>query len=163
MNSSYQLLANTIVPPVVLLGPALGLASCSLRLPGADSSNGSDGTVNVFEAAGLADTESIEIVELPEPGQDFGEAGQTVAAIAQPDDVHRILALLDTELPLVPPALCLERHQIRFRRPPDDPITFGYSCDEGGVFLRGDQSFWKGYEVHPPEAFQRLISGHLQP
>ncbi len=40
-------------------------------------------------------------------------------------------------------------------------ITFGYACDEGGVFLRGDQPYWEQSEVHPPQAFQDLIAGFL--
>jgi len=138
---------------VLILG--LGLAGCGLLRSQGPS-------INLTMTAGLEDTQAIEILALPEPGQQAQKPEQVVAVITEPKDIHRIVEALDSSLQLVPRALCLERYRLRFQRPEGEAVTFGYSCDAGGVFLRGDQSFWRGMEVVPPEDFQELIGGYLR-
>ena len=133
-----------------------------LFIPGLAACAGRGGSINLVDAAGLADTQAIEILALPEPGQQAEVLERLVAVITEPEDVRRIVAALDTRMQLAPRALCLERYRLRFQRPEGEVVTFGYFCDGGGVFLRGDQSFWRGMEVVPPEDFQELIGGYLR-
>lgn len=159
-NSSRGKTCSIRVPTLLLI--AIALAACGVRLPGQDAVTGRQATVNVVEAAGLADTVAIEIVLLPEPDQETPATEVLVATIESPDEISRAVEALDVELTLVPRAFCLDRHQIRFVGPGGDRVSFGYRCDEGGEFLRGDQPFWEGKAVQPPEALTTLISGHAQ-
>jgi len=102
---------------------------------------------------------------VPEHGRQNGQL-----LVAEPERAGRLarcLLLLARGLVLlarclVPPALCLERHRLHFIQPDGEVVTFGYSCNGDRAFLRGDQPYWQGMEVHPPENFQALLSGQLQ-
>lgn len=146
---------GTIARRVAALPAVLALAACGLSDSGGMS-------VNLTDVAGLVDTQAIEIVELPEPGQAAEAPERVVAVIREPAEIQQIVAALETDLPLVPRALCLERYRLRFVQPDGQAVSFGYSCDGGGAFLRGDQAYWRGMDVQPPEDFQELLSTYLQ-
>ena len=158
MQEKAQIAQNRPGVPVgraAALPLGLALAACALVRSEGPS-------INLTMTAGLEDTEAIAIVQLVEPGQEAEQPEQVVALIRQPADIRSIAAALDTSLPLVPAALCLERHRLHFIQPDGEVVTFGYSCNGDRAFLRGDQPYWQGMEVYPPENFQALLSGQLQ-
>ncbi len=111
--------------------------------------------------AGLEETQSIEIITFPEPGIQGDGPERAVAVITAPDEIQAIVRALDTELALAPRALCLEQYGLRFLMANGQVVSFGYACDEGGVFLRGPQSYWREMEVAPPGDFQELIARYM--
>lgn len=136
----------------MLLGVAL--AACG---PG----NASGGSINLAAAAGLSDTLAIEIVELPAPDQPAGAPARVVAVVDEPEQIQRLVAVLDQPLDLVPRALCLERYRLRFLLADGETVSYGYSCNGGEAFLRGEQPYWQGMDVEPPERFRQLIGAYL--
>lgn len=145
---------GTIARRVAALPAVLALAACGL-------SDSGGMPVNLTAVAGLVDTQAIEIVELPELGQPAEAAVRVIAVVRDPQQVQRIVDTLDADLRLVPPALCRERYTLRFVQQNGEAVSFGYSCDGGGSLLRGEQAYWQGMDVVPPERFQALIDEYL--
>ena len=117
------------------------------------------GTINVVQAAGLEDTESIELVSLPEPGSE-GKP-ELVGSIDDQTEVHAMMQSLDRDLPLEPGVLCVEHYKLRFVQPDGSAVEMGYRCDPETVFLRGDQAFWNGQQIHPPPEFREQVQRNL--
>lgn len=145
----------TAVRRVVSLVIGLALAGCGSGSPSGQS-------INLTEAAGLTDTVAIEIVMLPEPDQPADAPEELIAEIGADEQVRQLIAALDTDLPLTPRALCLERYRLRFVQPDGEVVSFGYSCNGDEAFLRGDQGYWRGMDVLPPSDFEAVLSEYLQ-
>ena len=121
-------------------------------------------SINAVQLAGLRNTISIEIIELPEaglaPSPGTPTAGLRRVTVTDPQSVAEIVAALDTDLPLMPQSFCLERYRLHFTLSDGKVQEFGYTCGEE-AFLHGAQPFWQSMDVHPPATFQELIAEQI--
>jgi len=114
-------------------------------------------TLNVVEVAGLWETVKIEVYTIDPDRREQ----TTVADQTDPATIQQIIASLDTNLPLGLRTKCPARYGLRFHLRDGTTQEFGYSCGDGGDFLRGEQEFWQVLEVIPPETFHRLIAEEM--
>lgn len=115
-------------------------------------------SVNVVRAAGLTGTVTIEIDENDLPGV----AIPRHVAITDPASVRAIVSALDTNVLLLPRTRCPDVFTVRFRLHDGRVEEFGYSCDPQPSFLRGNQPFWDGKEIRPPERFDMLVQEQIR-
>lgn len=110
-------------------------------------------TVNVVEAAALRDTTSIVLAE-----RDLASGTYvTRETVSDAATIQAIIASLDVPLPLRSRLRCPEQFMIRFQLGNGTTQEFGYTCQDGGALLRGEQEFWRGQEVLPPERLRELL------
>ncbi len=106
--------------------------------------------LNMVEAANLDETKEIAIVAV-------GEAqAQTVTTISDPETIRALVQPLNADLPLIPPKRCPASYELRFRLKGGEERTFSL----GLCGLYGDQSYWKGMTINPPEEFVKTFN-HL--
>ena len=120
--------------------------------PGTNSPAGR-ATINVAQLAGLREAVRIEILEMvvksSGPNRQF--------TITDPQTIQRIVASLDTDLPLQPRVQCPLTYKVIFHLPGGQVEELGYLCNGDARILRGGQDFWQAQDVEPPAEFQKLI------
>ncbi len=104
--------------------------------------------LNVVEAAGLADTVRIDVLAVG------GGAPQSVAVVTAPKSIRALVEPLNADLPLIPPKRCPASYELHFTLKNGQTRTFNL----GLCGLYGDQDYWKGMTVTPPDAFVKTFN-----
>ena len=112
--------------------------------------------LNVVEVAGLADAIQIDIlgpktasvdrdvsVEPRLPGMEI------IRSITEPAEIQALVAPLDVTLPLVPPMRCPPSYELQFHFENGDVQS--YKLGLCGMY--GEQDYWQGLTIHPPQTF----------
>ncbi len=121
--------------------------------------------LNLVEAAKLDQTTHINILapnttsvdadvsrEPREPGM------EVLVQIDDPQTIQSLLAPLNKRLPLVPPVRCPAPYELQFTLKDGDVV----SVFLGICGLHGDQDYWRGMTIRPPEAFVTQFNQLLQ-
>ena len=108
--------------------------------------------LNVVEVAGLEDTEQIEILPL------VGPQANVVTTVSDPETIQALVQPLNANLPLVPPKRCPASYELRFHLKNGKTIAFNL----GLCGLYGDQSYWKGMTINPPDDFVKTFNNLVE-
>lgn len=113
-------------------------------------------SLNVVEAAGLADTTQIDVLAPktssvdPDASREPRQPGmEVILSITDPADIEALVSPLDASLALVPPLRCPASYELQFQLKSGDVQTFNL----GLCGLYGPQKYWRGLTIHPPETF----------
>ena len=134
-----------------LLWLAYALGACQAAASGQNTSSVAD-TVNPVVAGGLRESIALEILELDQSQGDLDY--ERLLYLTESEQLSRLIGALDAELPLQPASRCIPRYRLRFDLANGESKELSYICESGEAILRGDQDFWSGGEVTPPQGFQ---------
>ncbi|HID33739.1 MAG TPA: DUF333 domain-containing protein [Anaerolineae bacterium] len=104
--------------------------------------------LNVVEATGLEGTEKIEIVHIRDG------KNQSIVMITDPETIQALVESLNTTLPLIPPKRCPAIYLLHFTLKNGQTRTFKLGLSG----LYGDQDYWKGMAITPPDAFAKIFN-----
>ncbi|MSP12521.1 MAG: hypothetical protein EXR62_06140 [Chloroflexi bacterium] len=145
---------NSVLPRVLI--PLYLLVVGCTGPPGISGQSG--GSLNVAQAANLAQTTQLEIAERAKAPQTGFTPRLT---ITDKPTISQLVAALDKNLPWGPLARCLGQFRLSFRLASGQVQEFEYFCEgaanPGASFLRGSQPFWQGQQVQPPAEFEQSI------
>ncbi len=113
-------------------------------------------SLNLVEAAKLADTARIDVIWLMDPNAEPGNR-KPAFSVTDPDDIQALLVPLDKNLPLVPPMRCPPVYELRFQK--KDGAAESFKLGICGLY--GPQSYFKGLVVRTPEAFNAAFNDLL--
>ncbi len=121
--------------------------------------------LNLVEQADLNDTIRIEILAPkttsvdPDASRHPREGGmELILTVEDRETVHALVAPLDATLPLVPPKRCPAPYELRFHLKDGRVQTFHL----GICGLFGDQDYWQGMTIRPPQAFVKTFNALLE-
>ncbi len=109
-------------------------------------------SLNIVETAKLDETVQIDVLSLASGGKDM------LFSVTDADDIRALVEPLDATLPLVPPMRCPPAYQLQFHLRNGDVVTF----DMGICGLYGDQAYWQGMTIRPPESFASKFNELLE-
>ena len=122
-------------------------------------------TLNVVEAANLAETVQIDVLAPqtssvdPDASREPRQPGmEVVLTITDPDDIRALVSPLDAALPLEPPLRCPALYELQFHLKGGDVQAF----QVGVCNLYGPQDYWRGLTIRPPEDFANKFSDLLK-
>ena len=122
-------------------------------------------TLNVVEAANLAETVQIDVLAPktssvdPDASREPRQPGrEVVLTITDPDDIRALVSPLDTALPLEPPLRCPALYELQFHLKGGDVQAF----QVGVCNLYGPQDYWRSLTIRPPEDFANKFSDLLK-
>jgi putative hemolysin len=122
-------------------------------------------TLNVVEAAGLAETVQIDVLAPktssvdPDASREPRQPGmEVVLTITDPEDIRALVSPLDTALPLEPPLRCPALYELQFHLKNGDVQAF----QVGVCNLYGPQNYWRGLTIRPPDDFANKFSALLK-
>ena len=104
--------------------------------------------LNVVAAAGLEDTEKIDILAVKADGP------ESVTVVTDPETIRALIDPLNRTLPLIPPKRCPALYELRFTLKNGRTRVFHL----GLCGLYGDQPCWKGMTINPPPAFVKTFN-----
>lgn len=117
------------------------------------------GSVNVAQAAGLAQTTEIDIgvfnttAAAPYP---------SAATVSDPAIIAKIVGLLDQQLPVGPTAACMEAYRLRFKLTDGSVQEFDYFCEPDASLLSNDSvTELKGKSIQAPPELATIIEQQL--
>ena len=122
-------------------------------------------TLNVVEAANLAETVQIDVLAPktssvdPDASREPRQPGmEVILSITNPADIQALISPLDASLALVPPLRCPASYELQFHLKNGDVQTFNL----GLCGLYGPQKYWRSMTVKPPQAFVSKFNDLLQ-
>lgn len=121
------------------------------------------GRVNIAQAAGLTQTEAIEIAQFTSATVKSGYTVRTT--IRDPQTIAQWITVLNNELAVGQMPACIADYELRFKRADGVAATFGYMCrGKESYIIRGatsDRSFVLAGEVQLPDQFKTLVEAAL--
>ena len=122
-------------------------------------------TLNVVEAANLAETVQIDVLAPktssvdPDASREPRQPGmEVILSITDANDIQALISPLNANLPLVPPLRCPASYELQFHLKNGDVQTFNL----GLCGLYGPQKYWRSMTVKPPQAFVSKFNDLLQ-
>ncbi len=120
--------------------------------------------LDVVEAAGLEDTVRIEVLAPktasvdPDVSREPRLPGmEVILTIDDPQDIQALLEPLHQPLQLIPPMRCPTSYELHFQKKDGETVVMKL----GLCGLYGDQDYWKGMTIRPPEAFVKKFNALL--
>ncbi len=121
-------------------------------------------SLNVVQAAGLDRTVQIDVLAPktssvdPDASREPRQPGmETLFSVTDSKAIQALVAPLDAALPLVPPLRCPASYALQFHLENGDVQTFNL----GLCGLYGEQNYWQGMTIRPPEDFVRQFNALL--
>ena len=119
-------------------------------------------SLNLVALADLDQTVRIEVLRRENGSDSTSAYFEELFTITDAETIRTMVAALDRDLNLRPPAQCPALYTLVFHLTDGQQLELGYACDMvSPSFLRGGQLFWQGQDVIAPDTFNRVLNVSL--